>query len=179
MREMDFSQKKLVSRWLGVKGMWDILQGETKQFVKQRLESFMRVEVSHRLGCSCYQRSVKRRGYRNGSYARDLLTSYGWLEGLVVPRVREGDFQPLCLEKYRRRQRAVDRVLLEAFLLGHATRKVRRLCQSLFGAEISPQTVSNIVRELIRGCSSFIVDSLATSTVLCTWMGCGSRSASR
>jgi len=96
MREMDFSQKNLVSRWLGVKGMWDILQGETKQFVKQRLESFMRVEVSHRLGCSCYQRSVKRRGYRNGSYARDLLTSYGWLEGLVVPRVREGGFQPLC-----------------------------------------------------------------------------------
>jgi len=121
MREMDFSQKNLANRWLGVKGMWDLLQGETKQFVKRRLESFMRAEVSHRLGCRRYQRSVKRQGYRNGSYARDLLTSYGWLEGLVVPRVREGGFQPLCLEKYRRRQRAVDRVLLEAFLLGHAT----------------------------------------------------------
>jgi putative transposase len=75
----------------------------------------MRMEVSHRLGCSYYQRSVKRRGYRNGSYARDLLTSYGWIKGLVVPRVRQGGFQPLCLERYRRRQRAVDRVLLEAF----------------------------------------------------------------
>ena len=148
MREMDFSEKNLANRWLGVKGMWGLLQGETKQFVKRRLESFMRVEVSHRLGCGRYQRSDGRRGYRNGSYVRDLLTTYGWIDGLMIPRVREGGFQPSCLERYRRRQRAVDRVLLEAFLLGHATRKVRRLCRSLFGAEISPQTVSNVVAEL-------------------------------
>jgi hypothetical protein len=88
---MDFSQKDLANRWRGVKGVWELIQGETKQF-------------------------VRRRGYRNGSYARDLLTSYGWLEGLVVPRVREGGFQPLGLERYHCRQRAVDRVLLETFL---------------------------------------------------------------
>ena len=56
MREMDFSEKNVVNRWLGVKGMWDLLQGETRQFVKHRLESFMRIEVSHRLGCRRYQR---------------------------------------------------------------------------------------------------------------------------
>jgi len=27
MREMDFSEKNLANRWLGVKGMWDLLQG--------------------------------------------------------------------------------------------------------------------------------------------------------
>jgi transposase-like protein len=52
------------------------------------------------------------------------------------------------LERYRRRQRALDRVLLEAFLLGHSTRKSIRWFKSLFGAEISAQTVSNIVKEL-------------------------------
>jgi len=55
MREMDFSDKNVVNRWLGVKGMWELLQGETKQFVKRRLE------------------------------------------GLVVPRVREGGFQPYAV----------------------------------------------------------------------------------
>lgn len=148
MREMDFSEKNLANRWLGVKGMWDLLQGETRRFVKGRLERLMRVEVSDRVGCGRYERSGNRRGYRNGRYVRDLLSSYGWISGLEVPRVREGGFQPSCLERYRRRQRVVDRVLLEAFLLGHATRKVRRLCRSLFGAQISPQAVSNVVREL-------------------------------
>jgi len=54
----------------------------------------------------------------------------------------------MVLAKYRRRQGAVDRVLLEAFLLGHATRKVRRLCRRVFGAELSAQGVSNIVKAL-------------------------------
>jgi len=62
MREMDFSDKNVVNRWLGVKGMWELLQGETKQFVKRRLEGFMRVEVNHRLGCGRYQRSDGRQG---------------------------------------------------------------------------------------------------------------------
>jgi len=52
------------------------------------------------------------------------------------------------LERYRRRQRVLDRVLLEGFLLGHSTRKSVRWFKKLFGAEISPQTVSNIVKEL-------------------------------
>jgi transposase-like protein len=74
---------------------------------------------------------------------------------LEVPYVREGGFQPLCLERYRRCQRVVDRVLLEAFLLGHAIRKVRRWCRRLCGVEISSQTVSNIVRELDQGVQQF------------------------
>jgi transposase-like protein len=76
------------------------------------------------------------------------LTSYGWIEGLSVPRVREGGLESEVLERYRRRQRAVDRVLLEAFLLGHSTRKSIRWFRRLFGAGISAQAVSNIVKEL-------------------------------
>jgi transposase-like protein len=52
------------------------------------------------------------------------------------------------LERYRRRQRALDRVLLEGFLLGHSTRKSIRWFKGLFGAGISAQAVSNIVKEL-------------------------------
>jgi hypothetical protein len=90
MREMDFSERNLANRWLGVKGMWGLLQGETRHFVKRRLESFMRAEVSHRLGCGRYERSGQRRGYRNGCYVRDVngdgfddlalpgRSSFGW-----------------------------------------------------------------------------------------------------
>ena len=38
----------------------------------------------------------------NGYYTRDLLTLFGPLEDLKVPRVREGDFHPKLLP-YRRR----------------------------------------------------------------------------
>jgi putative transposase len=147
-REMDFSESNLGNRWLGVKGIWKEIQGEVKRHIKFRLERAMLVEQRKRVGCGRYKRTGRRRGYRNGSYARDLLTRYGWIEDLRIPRVRDGGMESEVLERYRRRQRALDRVLLEAFLLGHSTRKSVRWFKRLFGAEMSAQAVSNIVKEL-------------------------------
>jgi len=155
MRELDFSEGNLGNRWLGVKGIWNEIQGQVKRSIKVSLERAMVLEQSIRIGCGSYERSDDRQGYRNGSYVRDLLTSYGWIEGLVVPRVREGGFRSEVFERYRRRQRQVDRVLLEAFLLGHSTRKARRWFKRLFGDSVSAQTVSNIIRELDQGVEQF------------------------
>ena len=155
MREMDFSESNLRNRWLGVKGIWKEIQGETKRFIKVRLERALLLEQRVCVGCGRYKRSKRRLGYRNGSYERDLLTRYGWIEGLRVPRVREGGFSSEVLERYRRRQRQLDRVLLEAFLLGHSTRKTVRWFKSLFGDGVSAQTVSNIVKELDCGVQQF------------------------
>ena len=148
MREMDFSEANLRNRWFGVKDFWRQLQGEAKGLVKVRLERALVVEQGRRVGCGKYKRSGKRRDYRNGSYARDLLTSYGWIGGLRVPRVRDGGLESEVLERYRRRQRVLDRILLEGFLLGHSTRKSTRWFKKLFGAQISAQAVSNVVKEL-------------------------------
>jgi transposase-like protein len=155
MREIDFSESNLRNRWFGVKDIWRQLQGEVKRFIKVRLERALVLEQRVCVGCSRYKRSRSRRGYRNGSYERDLLTSYGWIEGLVVPRVREGRISSEVLERYCRRQRQVDRVLLEAFLLGHSTRKTTRLFKRLLGDSMSAQTVSNIVKELDQQVQQF------------------------
>jgi putative transposase len=147
-RELDFSEGNMWSCWFGVKDFWKELQGEAKRFIKSRLERALVVEQGRRIGCKRYRRSGRRQGYRNGSYVRDLLTSYGWIEDLKVPRVREGGMESEVLERYRRRQRAVDGILLEAFLLGHSTRKSIRWFRSLFGRGVSPQVVSGVVKEL-------------------------------
>lgn len=154
-REMDFSEKNLRNRWFGVKDFWNLLEGEVKRLTKGHLERALLWEQRLRVGCGRYKRSKRRQGYRNGSYVRDLLSSYGWIEGLVVPRIREGGIDFELLERYRRRQRHVDLVLLEAFLLGHSTRKVVRWFKRLFGGDISAQTVSNIVKELNRQVEQF------------------------
>lgn len=148
MRELDFSEANLPNRWFGVKGIWQQIQGEVKGLIKFRLERALVLEQNVHVGCGRYKRAEKRQGYRNGSYVRDLLTSYGWVEDLTVPRLRQGGFTSEVLERYRRRQRQVDLVLLEAFLLGHSTRKTRQLFKRLFGDSLSPQTISNIVKEL-------------------------------
>jgi putative transposase len=154
-REMDFSERNLRNRWFGVKDFWNLLEGEVKGLTKRHLERVLLWEQRLRVGCRRYKRSKRRQGYRNGSYVRDLLSSYGWIQGLVVPRIREGGIDFELLERYRRRQRHVDLVLLEAFLLGHSTRKVVRWFKRLYGGGISAQTVSNIVKELNRQVEQF------------------------
>jgi putative transposase len=155
MREMDFSEKNLRNRWYGVKDFWKKIEGEVEGVIKFQLERALVLEQEVKVGCGRYKRSQVRRGYRNGSYIRELLTSYGWIVGLVVPRVREGGIDSKVLERYRRRQRQVDRVLLEAFLLGHSTRKTVRLFKRLFQSCVSAQTVSNIVRKLNQQVQQF------------------------
>ena len=45
----------------------------------------------------------ERRGCRNGSYGRDLLTAYGWIESLTMPASAGwGGVTSWVAEKYRR-----------------------------------------------------------------------------
>jgi len=98
---MDFSEGNLRNRWLGVKSIWAVLHEETKQYVKSRLERALELAATVHVGCDRYERSSHRCGYRNGRYARDLLTSYGWIERLQVPRLRHGSVHSAVLERYR------------------------------------------------------------------------------
>jgi putative transposase len=155
MREMNFSESNLGNRWLGVKSIWRQIQGEVKRVIKFQIERALVLEQRDKVGCGRYKRSEGRQGYRNGSYVRDWLTSYGWIDRLVIPRVREGGIESKILERYRRRQRQVDLILLESFLFGHSTRKTVRLFKRLFEGSVSAQTVSNIVKELNKQVQQF------------------------
>ncbi len=57
------------------------------------LEDVMREELDALIGVGWGECSPKRKGYRNGSYTRDLVTSSGRIEDVKVPRDREGRFQ--------------------------------------------------------------------------------------
>ena len=45
MREMDFTEKNLRNRWLGVNSIWYAIQGEVRRHVKRYLERAMTEEV--------------------------------------------------------------------------------------------------------------------------------------
>ena len=148
MSELNFTEKNLSNSWYGVKDIWVQMHFEVKGYIKRHLEQFLRIEVDYKIGCGRYERKRERFDYRNGYYTRSLLTSYGWIDDLTVPRLRKGRLESQVFDRYRRRQRQIDKVLLEGFLLGHSTRKTRRMFACLFEETMSAQTVSNIVKEL-------------------------------
>ena len=73
---------------------------------------------------------------------RDLVTRYGLLENLRVPRMAEGptDFQ--LFDKYQRRRPDVDAAIGRLFLQGVSTRRLKSIAKELFGQEVSATTVS-------------------------------------
>ena len=61
----------------------------------------MREELDALIGVGWGECSLKRKGYRNGHYTGDLVTSSGRLEDIKVPRDREGHFHTQVFERYR------------------------------------------------------------------------------
>lgn len=56
--------------------------------VQVLIEQVMREELEQCIGASWGEITPHRRGYRNGSYTRDLVTPTGRIEDLSVPRDR-------------------------------------------------------------------------------------------
>ena len=94
------------------------------------------------IGAERYERTQERRGYRNGYYRRDLLTKYGNVEGIQVPRVIGLPVEYDVFERYQRRATSIDAAIGCLFLNGISTRKLRSIARDLFGRPVSAQTVS-------------------------------------
>jgi putative transposase len=74
--------------------------------VQVLIEQVMREELEQCIGASWWECTPERRGYRNGTYTRDLVTSTGRIEDIHVPRDREGQFHTQVFERYSRYERA-------------------------------------------------------------------------
>ena len=85
------------------------------------LEGVMREELDALIGVGWGESSPDRKGYRNGYYTRDLVTTTGRVEDLQVPRDREGQFHTQIFERYRRYEPQVAQGLSEMFVAGTST----------------------------------------------------------
>src|SRR6266516_4386124 len=85
------------------------------------VEDVMREELNALIGVGWGESSPKRKGYRNGFYRRDLVTSSGRVEDIQVPRDREGHFHTQVFERYSRYEPHIAEGLTEMFVAGVST----------------------------------------------------------
>jgi putative transposase len=118
--------------------------------VRKVIETVMIEELDAFIGAAWGECSPKRKGYRNGHYTRDLVTSTGRLEDLKVPRDREGQFHTQAFERYSRYEPHIAEGLTQMFVAGTSTHKVGEVAQTLLGVAPSASTISRLNQTLTQ-----------------------------
>lgn len=134
---------------------WRDTRGAAKNMVKLLLEECLQVELSDHIGFAYYEHSLLRVDKRNGYYMRGLSTDMGYLERIRIPRPRAGGFSFLAIKKYKRRQDAVNKLLLDTFLAGVSTRRVGEVLEHILEDKPSSSTISRISKDLDKEVNTF------------------------
>jgi len=120
-----------------------------KELIAENLQSILHKEFDRFIGAGPYERNKERRGYRNGSYPRSLITRVGRIE-LQVCRDRDGMFQSELFHRYQRSEQAFMLSMIEMYIQGVSTRKVTHIVQELCGVGISKSQVSSLAGDLAK-----------------------------
>jgi transposase-like protein len=87
----------------------------------------------------------------NGHYARHLISPYGRIEDVPIPRFRQGfgpNTTPQTLGVFETEQQRFLKIVQQMHLMGISQRNVKRLTKLCFNVDIATATVGNIHKEL-------------------------------
>ena len=141
-RRMD--DKDLLGIWQEATGQGDdglrkVMESAIQRILEEELTSFLQAEA--------HERTNERKGYRNGYKPRALMTRLGRME-LLIPKDREGRFQTELFDRYQRNEKALMLSLVEMYVHGVSTRKVKAVTEALCGLDISKSQVSRLAKDL-------------------------------
>lgn len=119
------------------------LSQQVEEMIKQKLQdSFESLMEAERTAFLEQDPTETNKG--NGYYQRDWESRYGPVEGMKVPRDREGDFQTRLFEPYQRRDGWLEQLVMRMFAQGISTRDIAETLEKLYGRSYSAPTVSRI-----------------------------------
>ena len=115
--------------------------------VERVVQELLEAEMTEHIGAAPYERGEGRTGHRNGYKPRTLRTRVGTLN-LLVPQDREGTFSTRLFARYQRNEKALVLALMEMYVEGVSTRKVKEITEKLCGISFSKSLVSSLAGSL-------------------------------
>jgi transposase-like protein len=125
------------------------------QNLKWVLEESFEYEARHRTGCSLYERTDSRSDHRNGYRTRDILTRFGRLEDVKVPRLRHSGFVPSILVPGRLALPDVEELTAKCLLCGASRREVTEMLTLLLGYPPCGSLLARVQSQLDRNADEF------------------------
>ena len=121
--------------------------GFLREIVERAVQQILEAEMTEHVGAAPYERAAGRTGHRNGYKPRTLRTRVGTLN-LPVPQDREGTFSTRLFSRYQRNEKALVLALMEMYVEGVSTRKVKEVTEELCGTSFSKSLISSLAGSL-------------------------------
>jgi putative transposase len=118
--------------------------GLLSQVTKAVLERALAGELTGHLGYDKHDPAGRGSGNsRNGTTGKTLLTDVGAID-LVVPRDRNGSFEPQIVRKGQTRLKGFNERIIALYARGMTTRDIRAHLREIYGVEVSPDLISRV-----------------------------------
>ncbi len=118
---------------------------------KQIIEVILTEEMKDVLGYEKHSKEPKEdSNRRNGSYSKNIVDDHGNQISISIPRDREGEYEPLLIQKGTRRLPGFNEKVMQLYARGMSVRDIQEHIRELYEVEISPELISNITDAVLE-----------------------------
>jgi len=148
---IDFTDRKAVRDYLKQNDIKDVVQVDQllKRLSGMMIEELLEAERDDHLGYGKYDtKNKKTDNSRNGYSPKTVRASQGEME-LKIPRDRKGEFEPQVVKKHETDVSRIADMVVSMYAKGMTVRDIQSHLEDIYGAEISPQTISNMTDRVL------------------------------
>lgn len=147
----DITDRKELRKYLKENDVKDVIQVDQllKKMAGIMLEELLEAERDEHLGYEKYDTKQKETdNSRNGYSPKTVRSSHGEME-LKIPRDRKGEFEPQIVQKHETDISQLADNIISMYAKGMTVRDIQSHLADIYGAEISPQTISNMTDRVL------------------------------
>lgn len=126
------------SELFGKNGLFQSLK---KQLVNKILEKEMESHIGYQKHSKEDKKNYNR---RNGSYEKTIIDEEGHKITVDIPRDRDGEFEPVIIQKGVRQFKGFDEKVISLYARGMTTREIQGHLEEIYATKISPDLISRV-----------------------------------
>lgn len=125
------------------------IQEALKDMFKDTLQEMLEAEMTAQLGYDKYEYTDnEKNNYRNGYGSKTIHSSAGDFK-IDVPRDRNGEFEPMIVEKGSNDISDIEQKIIRMYARGTSNKEIYEQMKELYGVNISPDIITSITNKVI------------------------------
>ena len=125
------------------------IQEALKDMFKDTLQEMLEAEMTTQLGYDKYEyTNDEKTNYRNGYGSKTIHSSAGDFK-IDVPRDRNGEFEPMIVEKGSNDISDIEQKIIRMYARGTSNKEIYEQMKELYGVHISPDMITSITNKVI------------------------------